>query len=197
MRIFALSLLALSWVGAFALSTAAPKHVSLVTGANGYVGRQIVHEILRSGRGEERVVCLVRPARVPEESRYWKSQDCVQVLPYDMLDGGRTLFDAIESCGEYEKCIVYHVASVFGPTVNHKQTALDNVKGSKDLVKTLTRFPRTKLVLTSSMAAVRGTGQTPANGKFYTYEDWNNLSELGANWGASYQWSKTESERQA
>jgi nucleoside-diphosphate-sugar epimerase len=47
------------------------------------------------------------------------------------------------------------------------------------------------------MAAVRGTGQKPSNGEYYTHEDWNNLSELGKNWGSSYQWSKTESERRA
>jgi nucleoside-diphosphate-sugar epimerase len=47
------------------------------------------------------------------------------------------------------------------------------------------------------MAAVRGTGQKPLNDKTYTDRDWNTISKLGDNWGASYQWSKAESERRA
>ena len=54
------------------------------------------------------------------------------------------------------------------------------------------------MVLTSSMAAVRATDQTPMNGKFYTHRDWNTVSELNENnWGSCYQWSKAESERRA
>uniref|UniRef100_A0A7S2R0A6 NAD-dependent epimerase/dehydratase domain-containing protein n=1 Tax=Eucampia antarctica TaxID=49252 RepID=A0A7S2R0A6_9STRA len=48
------------------------------------------------------------------------------------------------------------------------------------------------------MAAVRASGQIPANGKYYTHEDWNTVSKLeDDSWGSSYQWSKTESERRA
>jgi nucleoside-diphosphate-sugar epimerase len=114
-----------------------------------------------------------------------------------MLDGGQSIEDALLSApSDFDK-VVYHVASVFGPTDDHRQTALDNVKGTEDLVKTLSKFPKALLVLTSSMAAVRGTGQVPLNGKYYTCEDFNTLSELGKNWGSSYQWSKAESERRA
>jgi nucleoside-diphosphate-sugar epimerase len=61
-----------------------------------------------------------------------------------------------------------------------------------------------QLILTSSMAAVRGTGQLPLNQKYYTHQDWNTYSDVhnetikkNANWGTYYQWSKMESERQA
>jgi nucleoside-diphosphate-sugar epimerase len=48
------------------------------------------------------------------------------------------------------------------------------------------------------MAAVRGSGQAPSNGSYYTHEDWNTVSQLDeSNWGSCYQWSKTESERVA
>jgi nucleoside-diphosphate-sugar epimerase len=177
-----------------------PTRASLVTGANGYVGREIVHELLNQNAGEERIVCLVRESRVEEETKYWKgrSADCILVQPYDMLDGGRSLEDALQRVYSPDtQCVVYHVASVFGPTEDHKQTALDNVKGTEDLVLCLAKFPSTKLVLTSSMAAVRGSGQEPKNGECYSYLDWNTLSELGVNWGSSYQWSKAESERKA
>jgi nucleoside-diphosphate-sugar epimerase len=98
---------------------------------------------------------------------------------------------------------------VFGPSDNHVQTAKDNVQGTEDLVTAMASFlPNIicRLVLTSSMAAVRGTGQEPLNGKYYTYKDWNTQSKIldvdhddhdQKNWGVSYQWSKAESERRA
>ena len=204
---------------AFALATAtSTTATSIVTGANGYVGRAIVHELLAQGRRpteeEEQpsILCLVRSHRVTEETEYWKQAmpseraDFLQVLPYDMLDGGKTLRAALDKCNENGVC-VYHVASVFGPTEDHKETALQNVKGTCDVLETVHRWRKEnnnnnpdcpcKVLVTSSMAAVRGTGQEPKNGKCYTAEDWNTASVLGANWGASYQWSKMESELKA
>eukprot|EP00977_Amphora_coffeiformis_P016540 scaffold5141_cov169-Amphora_coffeaeformis.AAC.7 len=199
---------------AFALAAVTTAATSIVTGANGYVGCAIVHELLvqTSPTKEEHpsILCLVRPHRVADETKYWKQvlpseqADCLQVLPYDMLDGGVTLRTALDRCHEDGVC-VYHVASVFGPTEDHTETALQNVKGTCDVLETVHRW-RTennnpdcpcKVLVTSSMAAVRGTGQEPRNGKYYTAEDWNTASVLGANWGASYQWSKMESERKA
>jgi nucleoside-diphosphate-sugar epimerase len=235
--------------------TTGRKRVSIVTGANGYVGREVVNVLLNSDSGgpdaedgccEDEVLCLVRPSRVASETRYWESllsrpampttpeeapslsstshpspatgggptrDTRLRVLPYDMLDGGQSIADALEVAtsgagggGDVptELC-VYHVASVFGPSDDHVQTALDNVQGTKDLVTAIGRLRQTRsgtcncrLVLTSSMAAVRGSGQTPSNGRYYTHEDWNTLSKLDdANWGSSYQWSKAESERAA
>ena len=177
---------------------------SVITGANGYIGREIVHSLIKDASEGDKVLCLVRQRRIKEEEEYWNSKEihhvAVHVLPYNMLDGGKTLGDALECAVKGSNgtlCCVYHVASKFGPTENHTETALDNVRGTEDVVKTMAKFPTCKLVLTSSMAAVRGAGQTPQNGKYYTYEDWNTLSKLGANWGQSYQWSKAESERRA
>jgi len=200
-------------------SLSIPGQTSIVTGANGYVGRAIVHELLQSSNNEnEKVYCLVRPHKVAIEQDYWNQQQdlcrCPQVLPYDMLDGGATLQEALEMAmtekvnGDSPKTnvCVYHVASVFGPTEDHRQTALDNVQGTVDLVTTLGKLQQksssssslnVQLVVTSSMAAVRASGQVPANGQYYTKDDWNTESELGKNWGESYQWSKMESEKQA
>jgi nucleoside-diphosphate-sugar epimerase len=192
-------------VHGLASSAVSGRHTSVVTGANGYVGRAIVHSLLEEDvdcQGD--IVCLVRAQRVADEQAYWKAHQSstspstnIQVLPYDMLDAGKSLRDALELTTEGSERCIYHVASVFGPTEDHKQTALDNVQGTEDLVNTLADIDNCKLVLTSSMAAVRGPGQNPANDKYYTEKDWNTESVLGANWGASYQWSKAESERRA
>lgn len=212
-----------------ARSDSTRRRSSIVTGANGYVGRAVVHELLAQpsqGQHEQNlIVCLVRPHRVEKEKAYWNdvlkddndneattTWGRIQVLPYDMLDGGTTLRAALDQCSSSNngddadaRICLYHVASVFGPTENHKETALENVKGTCDVLETVQKWladnnkptSACKIILTSSMAAVRGTGQEPTNGKFYTAKDWNTVSVLGANWGASYQWSKKESEQQA
>ncbi|CAB9521116.1 Male sterility protein [Seminavis robusta] len=198
---------------------------SVITGASGYVGRAVAHALIQRNILPERndndtttILCLVRPSRVQEEQEYWKKQEeannkcttstTVLVRPYDMLDGGTSLQEVLfgEPCvASADGVCVHHIASWFSPTDNHVQAAQGNVKGTEDLVRVLAEFKnqqksnnRIKLIVTSSMAAVRATGQEPQNQQFYTHEDWNTLSKLGDNnWGASYQWSKAESERRA
>ena len=99
---------------------------------------------------------------------------------------------------------IYHIASVFGPTADPIETAQANVQSTENAVRALDKFyqqhPNIKprLVVTSSMAAVRATDQTPLNSKWYTHKDWNTISKLNMkNWGSCYQWSKAESERVA
>lgn len=170
---------------------------------------------------ERVIVCLVRPDKVSYEESYWRAHveefqqsskhdmDArVLVHPYDMLDNGETLMDAMEAAIKNyttKDCpiCIYHIASVFGPTPDPIRTAKDNVKSAECVIRTLDefyeRYPHTKprVVVTSSMAAVRGTDQTPLNGKFYTHRDWNTISKLSENWGSCYQWSKAESERRS
>ena len=194
------------------------------------------------------IICLVRPNRVSYEESYWdahlqdlqqslnddsdrvngKTNVLIKVMPYEMLDHGGTLYDALqtgiqhyitsidqnqsENSPPHCSISVYHIASVFGPTPDPIQTAMDNVQSAEDVVQTLDRFRRHffqkhsnhvkkttfRLVLTSSMAAVRATNQPPLNQKYYTHRDWNTLSQLdSASWGSCYQWSKAESERRA
>lgn len=216
------------------VASSARAYVSIVTGGNGFVGRHVAYSLLQQhydrtipqeeGISRETIVCLVRPDKVSHEESYWdahvmemrqSSQKhdesvCVKVMPYDMLDNGKTLDDALESvikevdASRSNPICIYHIASVFGPTPNPIETAKENVQSAEDVVRTIDKFyqrhPNSKprLVLTSSMAAVRATDQTPLNGKYYTHLDWNTQSELNAdNWGSCYQWSKAESERRA
>jgi len=190
-----------------------------VSGANGFVGRHVIHKLLeqKDTSNEQVIICLVRPEKIQYEALYWcavteemqRSDLCIKVMPYDMLDDGVTLHDALECGLQYSttsECpiCIYHIASVFGPTSDPILTAEENVQSTENAVRALDKFyqqhPNIKprLVDTSSMAAVRATDQTPLNGKWYTYKDWNTLSKLNKdNWGSCYQWSKAESERVA
>jgi hypothetical protein len=144
-----------------------------------------------------------------QSSQHTNTSVCVIVSPYDMLDAGETLMDAMQAViknsltKDCPLCI-YHIASVFGPTPNPIRTAKGNVKSTEFVIRTLDkfyeRFPCVKPrgVVTSSMAAVRATDQKPLNGKFYTHRDWNTLGKLNkSNWGACYQYLKAELERRS
>jgi nucleoside-diphosphate-sugar epimerase len=211
---------------ASALVTSTAAYVSIITGANGFVGRYVMYSLLQQHYNEQPsasepiIICLVRPEKVQYEQSFWNAHEhefqqsshtddmsiCVKVMPYDMLDNGKTLNDAMEAAIKETSSpiCIYHIASVFGPTPDPILTAKGNVQSAEDVIRTLDKFydrhPNSKLrvVLTSSMAAVRATDQMPLNGKFYTHRDWNTLSELNENnWGSCYQWSKAESERRA
>lgn len=161
--------------------------ISVITGASGYVGKAVAKSLLTGHHDDgQTILCLVRPQRVDNEKEYWKEEACVNVLPYDMLDGGATLKEALSSVEKNDSdCVcVYHVASWFAPTEDHEQRARENVQGTVDIVRVLGDVPNCKLVVTSSMAAVRATSQDPKNGKYYTTEDWNTDSKLGENWGS-------------
>ena len=165
------------------------------------------------------VYSLVRGRKVEKEQEWIDSvlEGCqgdnycgeVHAFPYDMLDDGVSLEKCLthirerycEDCGEGNglSVTVYHVASTFGPTEDHERTALENVKGTEDLILACAKHSCQvhRIILTSSMAAVRATNQKPINGQCYSYEDWNTASQLGLNWGSSYQWSKMQSEKRA
>jgi len=165
------------------------------------------------------IYALVRSGKVSSEREYWDKElgsithtggsgPTVTVCAYDMLDGGKSLSECLDKirckyCNDnpdyipadlFDGVDMYHVASKFGPTEDHETTALENVRGTEDLVRTCSEYAVSvgirRLAITSSMAAVRATNQEPLNGEYYTEQDWNTKSELGANWGASYQWSK-------
>lgn len=198
-------------IGYFVLECEAlsQSRASIVTGANGFVGREVVHQLVASSSSDDCILCLVRPAKLESERAYWQGRfpqtNCeqLQVLAYDMNDSGETMDQALKIATD--KCsstCVFHIASVFGPTEDPVASAEENVQGTEDLVRTISNYHSdrspVRLVLTSSTAAVRGPGQDPINGKFYTYEDWNSVSQLNPeSWGSCYQWSKAESERRA
>ncbi|EKX41819.1 hypothetical protein GUITHDRAFT_153759 [Guillardia theta CCMP2712] len=54
-----------------------------------------------------------------------------------------------------------------------------------------------RVVLTSSVAALRGSGQKPRNGEFFTSDDWNTVSTKDGPGMEAYQYGKTQSEKEA
>ena len=92
------------------------------------MGRHLVYSLVQERRHTDVIICLVREKKVECEQSYWdahlsdldESEQCiVKVLPYDMLDDGVTLKDALEAASTLSpscKICVYHTASVFGPT---------------------------------------------------------------------------------
>jgi NADPH-dependent methylglyoxal reductase len=219
-RVLSLAILASVLLASVDAFSAATKKI-VVTGASGYLGREIVNTLINNEEGDEEsksvpdVICLVRGSRVEEETSYWKSKSStinIKVMPYDMLDGGTSIQNALSSVFDGDgkedsdasdiECCILHVASVFSLCDDHETMAHNNVKGAKDLMNAVANLSadqkdQVRVILTSSMAGVRAGGQIPLNGKYYTHEDWNGESQLGASWGASYQWSKAASEKVA
>ena len=64
--------------------------IAVVTGASGFLGREIVKELLADEDTSKReIICLVRESRVADEEKYWanvhKDYGDLRVLPYDMV----------------------------------------------------------------------------------------------------------------
>jgi len=146
------------------------------------------------------VIGFVRRSRLEQERQYWRRQhrnNNVEVL--DIVDFEQCLSD-LSSLNS--KIIVYCVAANFKPAsggASDADLALDSVSLTESIVHASCRSKVDKIVLTSSLAAVRGPQQYPLNGECFTAGDWNTVSRLDEqpSFAASYQWSKTESERRA
>jgi hypothetical protein len=105
------------------LASSPQRHTTVVTGANGYVGRAIIHSLLEEAEANSNanadadcqgdIVCLVRSQRVADEQAYWKAHQLlkksssttspstnIRVLPYDMLDAGKSLREALQSTAD-------------------------------------------------------------------------------------------------
>jgi nucleoside-diphosphate-sugar epimerase len=163
----------------------------VVTGANGFVGRELLHQITEAGHS---AVGLVRLSRLREERGYW-----MDVPNRPEIADVETLSSFLSEASS-PRTIVHSVASNFRPATESSDgdLARENVSLFASVVRAAVASPCVAgVVITSSMAAVRGPNQmfTPPN-RYYTSKDWNTVSELSENeFGGSYQWSKKESER--
>jgi dihydroflavonol-4-reductase len=155
-----------------------------VTGASGYLGAEIVAQAAAQGH---HVRAVLR-----DGSNTALLPPCVEVVEVDDLTN---LAAAREVAADADAVI--HTASVFRPCDDMEEELVrPNILLAEAMVCACAAAGA-RLVLTSSMAAVRGSGQPPACGAHYTTADWNTVSRRDGPGFEPYQWSKVASERRA
>ena len=160
----------------------------LVTGATGFIGAEIVRQLLDAGysvRGTTRNVA--RAAQEGSLTNPWGASERLQLVEADL--GVPDAFDGPVAGCEY----VIHTASPYVLDVEDPQRDLlePAVKGTLSVLKSAEKTAGVKrVVLTSSFAAVSSSPKDV----LWTEDDWNNTSTLDS---GAYAYSKTMAEKAA
>ena len=172
------------------------KQTILVTGGSGYIASWVIHYLLEDGHD-------VR-ATIRDKSNQYKIEhlkdlekkysSSFEIFESDLLVNGS--FDsAVDGCD-----IVMHTASPFlmGKIKNPQKQLVDPaLKGTRNVLDSVNRFPKVKrVVLTSSIAAIYGNAKEALSLPDNTYNEshWNTLSSLT---NEPYKYSKTLAEKEA
>ena len=156
-----------------------------VTGAAGYLGAETVWQACAQGHSV-RAVLRRHPStlRLPPEA---------EVVVVDDLADMATARESAEGVDA-----VIHTASVFRQCADMETELVQPNIALAEAMVCACAASGARLVLTSSMAAVRGAGQLPGEGRsWYTPSDWNSVSRREGPRFEPYQWSKMHSERRA
>lgn len=160
----------------------------LVTGATGFMASRIIERLLAQGRHVRGTVrSLTTSAGVNIVSRLPGAADRLELVEADLTRPGS--FDApARGC----ECVM-HTASPYVLDVKDPQRDLIDpaVKGTREVLAACVRGNVTRVVLTSSMAAIT---DEPERDTVLTEADWNETSSLDRN---PYFYSKTMAERAA
>ena len=157
-----------------------------VTGAAGYLGAEIACRAAEQGH---EVRAVVRPHSSTEHLSCAGITDILTVEDLCQPSAARDAADGADA--------VIHAASVFQQCDDMEHELVrPNIELAEQMVCACAAA-NARLVLTSSMAAVRGTGQIPHTPPSYTSRDWNTQSQRDGGGFEPYQYSKAASERQA
>ena len=163
-----------------------------VTGAAGYLGSEVAWLAASQGHTVRAIVRTgSRPPHLPSECEIVEFDDLTDAV------SAREAADGVDA--------LIHTASVFQRCDDmEEQLVKPNIALAEQAICACAASGA-RLVLTSSMAAVRGAKQPPvlretAQGgllRCYTAEDWNIMSQRDGPGFEPYQYSKVESEQRA
>lgn len=155
-----------------------------VTGATGFLGSEVAWQAVAQGHTVRAVV------RTGSQTHHLPDE-CEVMAVDDLTDAvsAREAADGVDA--------VIHTASVFRRCDNMEEELVKpNILLAEQMICACAASGA-RLVLTSSMAAVRGAKQPPAFGDCYCADDWNTVSRRDGPGFEPYQYSKAESERRA
>ena len=155
-----------------------------VTGATGYLGTEVAWQAVAQGHTVRAVVRSgSQPHHLPDECEVMRVDDLTDAV------SAREAADGVDA--------VIHTASVFQRCDDMEEELVKpNIALAEQMICACAASGA-RLVLTSSMAAVRGAKQPPAFGDCYCADDWNTVSRRDGPGFEPYQYSKAESERRA
>lgn len=160
-----------------------------VTGASGFIGSEIVRQLLEAGRSVRGTVrSLAEPSRYSFLAELPGAEERLELVAAD-LDRPESFVEAVAGCEG-----VIHTASpyIVNPDDADRDLVQPAVNGTLGVLETAAASGSVeRVVLTSSMAAI---SDEPRDGHVFTEADWNTASSLTRN---PYYFSKAEAERAA
>ncbi|KAK9812546.1 hypothetical protein WJX73_007871 [Symbiochloris irregularis] len=169
-------------------------YTAVVTGASGYLGGEVIHQLLAKGYNVRGTVTNVEDRRktAPLLALRRALPGKLTLTEADLFEPGS--FDDVVKGADF----VYHTASnVIFDSPNPERDLIDPaVKGTDNVLRSVAKNRKTvkRAILSSSVAAMEKKIAGPKNGKLYTEEDWNDEATIDK---FPYHLSKTLAEQRA
>lgn len=169
-------------------------HTAVVTGASGYLGGEVIHQLLAKGYNVRGTVTNVEDRRktAPLLALRRALPGKLTLTEADLFEPGS--FDDVVKGADF----VFHTASnvIFDSPNPEKDLIEPAVKGTGNVLRSVARNRKTvrRTILSSSVAAMEKKIAGPSNGKLYTEDDWNDEATIDK---FPYHLSKTLAEKLA